>query len=807
MSDQPVKESPPVVPVGDTGTVLAQPDFVPLSLGGWGDGWNAYTHSMRWFNGALYCGTFRGNFCLKYRQQHEDSTWPVWPIRCPKPEDVYRELDLCAEIWRFDGGARQWNRVQKSPMVAGKSGEDVARECGYRGMAVFQGRSDTKPTLYVGTYSYTGSIGPLILRSEDGSSFEPTIEGGMGIQGISSFRFLVPFNDRLYTSPVGATKRAKNYSPVPVVFESDDPARGTWRQVSEPGFGDPDNAVVFNVVPFNGHLYAGTFNHQSGLQLWKARMEGSAPYEWKKVLDKGAGRGRINQGVLALCEFKGALYVGTCIQDGGYDRVNRVGPAAGEIIRVYPDDTWDLVVGDARVTREGLKTPTSGFGPGFNDFFNGYMWQLCVHGDRLYLGTFNYRSLLQYADRTVWPPMASELVDAIGEENLLREAGFDIWSTGDGDRWEPLTTTGFGNPCNIGARTVVSTPIGLAIGSANPLGPQILSRAGGKIAYEDNVRGGTEVWIGAPAHDAGMLGQAPGGWRGEPQRAREGFRVDLPLPPEVRTNPYEKTDPAQARSLPAAEIDRVIRATDPDRSFGQTIERLRQQFNLLIDGVETLPQSGAVLYVCNSVRVQLSGVSTQFCVTDMLASSAIRQHTGRSPSILLDADELVTDERVRMSQQAFERLGYVTFSAANALQLLERGQSVLLYAEQEPSEPPYKTGPFRPEFDEVLAGWKGKVVPMVFIGPHESHLIVHTDAGNVLLNRYKAQKADYRIDFLPPADDCDAGEIRSRMQERIDFLVERRPQRPYKLLRRLQREFGAGGKTGELPELEEESAG
>src|SRR6185436_15541448 len=159
------------------GRSLKQSDFIPLAMRGWGDGWNAYVHSMTWFEGHLYCGTFRAHLCFKQRQKENGPKFPVWPIQCP--DDMFKTLDLRAQIWRFDPVASEWNNVYRAPMVKGKNGV-VERECGYRGMAVAQGRSDSKPNLYVLPFSTARSIGPVMLRSEDGKHFEAVSKPGLG---------------------------------------------------------------------------------------------------------------------------------------------------------------------------------------------------------------------------------------------------------------------------------------------------------------------------------------------------------------------------------------------------------------------------------------------------------------------------------------------------------------------------------------------------------------------------------------------------------------------------------------------------
>jgi hypothetical protein len=374
-------------------------------------------------------------------------------------------------------------------------------------MAVLHGKSDVKPALYVTGFSSTRSLGPVILRSEDGQSFQAVSRPGLGLAGVSAFRFLISFKGRVYTSPIGSTGNIANQSKYPIVFESRDPASGSWRPVSHAGFGDRNNTVVFSMAEFNRHLYAGTFNHVNGFQLWKTTAEGAPPYDWQKVIDLGAGRGNLNEGALALCVFRDALYIGTCIQEGGYDRLNGVGPAAAEIIRVYPDDSWDLVVGEPRYTQDEFKLPLSGFGPGFDNPFNGYLWSMCVHDEELYAGTLSWAVYLPYLG-TGPEELRSIIESDYIQELLAHRRGLEIWNSADGKSWRPVTTTGFGNHYNNGARTLVSTPSGLAVGTVNPFGPEVAVKRDGSWAYEPNNRGGAEVWFGS-RHTSDGIHQIP----------------------------------------------------------------------------------------------------------------------------------------------------------------------------------------------------------------------------------------------------------------------------------------------------------
>jgi hypothetical protein len=87
------------------------------------------------------------------------------------------------------------------------------------------------------------------------------------------------------------------------------------------------------------------------------------------VLEGGAGRVALNQGAVSMIGFADALYIGTGIQNGGYDWRNKIGPAAAEIIRLNPDGSWDIVVGNPRLGKQ----PVSGLFAGFKNFFSGYI--------------------------------------------------------------------------------------------------------------------------------------------------------------------------------------------------------------------------------------------------------------------------------------------------------------------------------------------------------------------------------------------------------------------------------------------------
>ena len=279
---------------------------------------------------------------------------------------------------------------------------------------------------------------PRILRSTDGRAFDAlpqdpgTFLGDLDtLDGIdmNSFRNLVVYNGRLYASLGRVYGNG-------VLLEAADPAGGNdnWRKISPPGL------TVFQMCVFNGYLYIGTTDAQNGYSVLKTDATGELPYTFTPVVtDGGSRRPRPSGSVISMYPFRGKLYVGT-------DR-----PA--ELIRISPDDSWDLVVGEPRDTANGRKEPLSGMGDGFDYWLNGHMWRMVEHDGWLYVGTW---------DETI----VFHTVDWIAEL-LGPQMGFDLYATYDGIHFLEVTHTGFDDMFNYGLRTFESTPYGLFVGTVN----------------------------------------------------------------------------------------------------------------------------------------------------------------------------------------------------------------------------------------------------------------------------------------------------------------------------------------------------
>jgi hypothetical protein len=112
------------------------------------------------------------------------------------------------------------------------------------------------------------------------------------------------------------------------------------------------------------------------------------------VITDGTFRGNVNEAVASMCVFGDTLYIGTGKQSGSSDKVYDARSNAAELIRIYPDDSWGLIVGEPRRTFEGVKFPLSGLRPGFEDESNRVIWEMTEYDGWLYAS--HYTQLIKH---------------------------------------------------------------------------------------------------------------------------------------------------------------------------------------------------------------------------------------------------------------------------------------------------------------------------------------------------------------------------------------------------------------------------
>ena len=449
----PSAELTPVIPAATGSPRLGRLKFVQAAPPGFGDRHNSWAWSMLWWKGKLYVGTNRAWHCAERAGIH--AAFPLfvkYPSNDPDADCAPDpcDLPLQAEIWRWTPETDEWERVYQSPRdvpIPGHPGKFVAREVGFRDMAVFV-EPDGVEAMYVSgvnaKFIFHPVPPPRLMRTTDGLTFEPVPQTPgtfLGDLDQCAFRTLAVYKERLFVS-VGSIQGDG------ILLESSHPAGGNnhFRQVSPPGM------RMFEMLPFNGYLYVGVRDVKRGYAVLKTDATGDPPYAFTPVVTAGAFLLQPSRGVISMQVYKGRLYVGT-------DR------PATEVIRINPDDTWDLVIGTPRETPDGWQYPLSGLDAGFNSWLTGHIWRMAVYEGRLYIGTYN---------------MSTHLREVPGVEPVLEpNYGFDLYETADGWHYAPVTLTGFNDKFNLGARSFANTPHGLFLGTAN------------------NWRG-LQIWRGAP---------------------------------------------------------------------------------------------------------------------------------------------------------------------------------------------------------------------------------------------------------------------------------------------------------------------
>ena len=439
----------------------------PIAPEGFGDRQNSWAWSMAWYNGNLLVGTARSEQCVTDLSQHLILPTEPYPpkdpdISCPEdPTQPEPNLLLAgAEIWSFNPSTATWTMVFQSPLTVPVPNTSptlmVPPDIGFRDMFIYEEANGTE-ALYVGGCSsveiHPGVPGGRLLRSTDGVNFAPVPQDAgtfLGNLGNACFRGMETLNGQFFAMAV-------DWKGQGTVIQSPTPWLGdnTFQQISSPV------TPAYEIGIFNNLLYVTFVNRETGFSVgytkpdsgfttWPANLLSTLPYSYTTVLPNGGYLTPYGDPIaLSMQVYDGDLYVGG---DGVRNGVPLADQGA-ELFRIHTDNTWDLITGTSRSTPAGQKNSLSGLGIGFSWFLNQHMWRMAIHDSRLYVGTFDESVLLRYdTGASAWEP----------------EFGFDLWWTQDGTYFSQVDQQGFGDPYNMGVRTMVSTPIGLFLGSANP---------------------------------------------------------------------------------------------------------------------------------------------------------------------------------------------------------------------------------------------------------------------------------------------------------------------------------------------------
>jgi hypothetical protein len=536
-----------------------------IATHGFGDARNSYAWSMAWFKGKLYVGTARSELCVEnatldfyFPDRGYYTTNPMPDVTCPANR---YDLDLRAEVWEYTPGTHQWRLAFRSPVDLANPrapGKRVARDIGFRGMQVYDEPGGRQALYVVGVSAdeYIPELAvthpPRILRTADGRTFRPiagspgVIDTMFGPQRPIGYRATAVYQGRLFVTASGGLTGDG------VILEVKAPwsAAPTYKQIS------PQTMAVFEVETFNGHLYAGAGDARTGYSVWRTDAAGT-PATFTPIVTAGAGRGTGVTSVVSMKKYQGRLYVGA---SGWYSTPF----PASELIRINADDSWSLVVGNARTTDDGqFRYPLSGLPDGFGSPFNAHFWRMEPFDNGLYLGTNDW----SYTLRTV--PGLGDLLSPL--------FGFDVYGSCDGQFWWTVTTNAFDDGLfNFGARTLSSTSAGIFLGSTNHAqGTSVWRYAGGSpcstarsvtaseaagtqvptsLMASDEACGTALGWDPSPGATKYVIERAPYAERAvaadlqSPPPLPNGFRPEL-LPPAVASSP---AGPPSSLSIPGS---------------------------------------------------------------------------------------------------------------------------------------------------------------------------------------------------------------------------------------------------------------
>lgn len=289
-----------------------------------------------------------------------------------------------------------------------------------------------------------------LLKFQD-SQWEQLLQPALADHQPLALRRIWKIQDRFYG--MGTVQSSPNQPDVsPEIFVCADLDSNSWTSIAYAGFGLPDNGDITGLVEFNQDFYAGISNPHQGFQLWKIHPNNLPTKLWHPVLKQGGARYSWNRDPLALTVWNGALYVlaGTA-SPATTDRASVPSP---ELLRVYPDDSWDLIVGTPRFSATGLKVPLAAMGPGFDQPFGAQFQFMTEHGGDLWVA-LRYQGQIQ------------------------------LWRSQDGEIWTVTTMAELSEPSDWEVSAALSTPAGLAMIS-HPCRRRMLDPTAG-VAADDGL--------------------------------------------------------------------------------------------------------------------------------------------------------------------------------------------------------------------------------------------------------------------------------------------------------------------------------
>lgn len=276
------------------------------------------------------------------------------------------------------------------------------------------------------------------ITANSAGGFEEVITGGFGDpQNVYTWS-LKSFEGYLYasTAHLAATQSDLDGSAELWRFDGE-----TWEQITDDGFGNPNNTGIRNLVEWRGKLYAAVVNERDGAEIWRSD-DGVA---WEQVAEGGLGDPG-NEAVRALFVFENRIYAGLQDTAGG----------TGELYRSFNGKNW------FPIAEQGFGFPRN---DSIHDLgeFDGFLYASVRNTNT---GAQIWRSPDGIEWDQVVGPFGSEPAGFGFKYNVLgfhfkefkdyfyvstanAVTGFGVYRTQDGLTFERVGEFGFGDPDNV----------------------------------------------------------------------------------------------------------------------------------------------------------------------------------------------------------------------------------------------------------------------------------------------------------------------------------------------------------------------
>jgi len=445
---------------------LNETQFMVIASGGLDDTSNAYPWSIEVFRGKIFIGigkvgtitqpliiflidllnltldpeaesAIHGGYWPPYITDWANITEPpgTWEVINCTAYRIWRDVNR-VEIWFYDPEEHRWFLSYKADLVNVSElfvnphacdtpfdelkGIWVPIAMGFRAMKVHNN------CLYVGVGGISGMFAtktyqpPLLLRTCNGFDWEivPTPpEMGIDTRAIESH------SGWIY---VGSTSRGLLGGGQALIWGApghpDSPDDwilvGNLTRDTVPSIG---NSLVVSLKSFNGYLYAGTSNLRYGCEIWRSSIPNpmDPKNDWIKIFDYGGDMMNYWAGTMKI--YNNTLYVGTLLWPFVFGPNENSRPRfmlrGFDIFEIYPNDTWDLLVG-AYIPRRPvdswvyddyidivingtpvtvpIRIPRSYYPSGFGNLFNIYDWSMEEYNGIIYVGTMDWSTFLHF---------------------------------------------------------------------------------------------------------------------------------------------------------------------------------------------------------------------------------------------------------------------------------------------------------------------------------------------------------------------------------------------------------------------------